>query len=160
MIFQRRKNLTINKIRGIEVVTELKYLGVIINNTSGCFRRHKEGKIKQVRRMANMTYSVVHRSCNKLMIGKTYWKSVVMPAVLMGSSVVCRTRAELETMQRIENGVWRAVLGAPGCAPVVTLRGEVGTSNMHTRDLKTKICYEKYLIENGNELLKETYLET
>ena len=45
-------------------------------------------------------------------------------------------------------------------SPVVTLRGEVGTSNMLTRELKTKICYEKYLIENGNELLKETYLET
>ena len=89
MIFQRRKNLTINQIGGIEVVNEVKYLGVIINNASGCFRRHKEEKIKQTRRMVNMTYSVVHKSCNKLMIGKTYWKSVVMPAVLMGSSVVC-----------------------------------------------------------------------
>ena len=50
--------------------------------------------------------------------------------------------AELETMQRIENGVWRAVLGAPGYAPVVTLRAKVGTSNMLIRDLKTKICDE------------------
>ena len=83
-----------------------------------------------------------------------------MPALLMRSSVVYWTRAELETMQRIEYGVWRAVLGTPGYAPVVTLRGEVGTSNMLTRDLKTKICYEKYLMENGNELLKETYLGT
>ena len=32
---------------------------------------------------------------------------------------------------------------APGYAPVITLRGEVGTSNMQTSDLKTKICYEK-----------------
>ena len=110
--------------------------------------------------MANMTYSVVHILCNKLMIGKTYWQSVVVPAVLMGSSVVCWTKVELETMHRIENGVWRAVLGAPGYAPVVTLQGVVGTSKMLTRDLKTKICYEKYLMENGNELLKETYLET
>ena len=30
MIFQRRKNLTINQIRGIEVVNELKYLVMII----------------------------------------------------------------------------------------------------------------------------------
>ena len=65
-----------------------------------------------------------------------------MPAVLMGSSVVCWMRAELETTQRIENGVWRAVLGAPGYAPVVTLRAKVGTSNMLVRDLKTKICDE------------------
>ena len=70
------------------MVNELKYSGVIINNTSGCFRRHKEEKIKQARRMANMTYSVVHRSCNKLMIGKTHWKSVVMPAVHVDGLVI------------------------------------------------------------------------
>ena len=45
-------------------------------------------------------------------------------------------------------------------ASVVTLRAEVGTSNMLTKDLKTKVCYKKYLMENGNELLKETYMET
>ena len=38
MILQRRKNLTINQIRRIEVVNELKYLGMTMNNTSGCFR--------------------------------------------------------------------------------------------------------------------------
>ena len=54
MIFQRMKNLAINQTRGIEVVSELKYLGVIINNTSGCCRRHKEEKIKQAKRMANI----------------------------------------------------------------------------------------------------------
>ena len=60
MIFQSRKNLTINLIREIDVVNELKYLGVIINNTSGCFIRHKEEKIKRARRMATVTHSVVH----------------------------------------------------------------------------------------------------
>ena len=53
--------------------------------------------------MANMTYSVMHKSCNKIMIGKVYWKS----AVLTGASVLCWTRSELEVLQRIENGVWQ-----------------------------------------------------
>ena len=85
--------------------------------------------------MANMTYSVMHISCNKIMIGNVYWKSVVLPAVLTGTSVLCWTRSELEVLQKIENGVWRMMLGAPGYTPVSTLQGEVGTSGMVERDI-------------------------
>ena len=28
--------------------------------------------------MANLTYSIIARSCSKIMIGKTYWKSFVL----------------------------------------------------------------------------------
>ena len=57
-----------------------------------------------------MTYSVMHKSCNKIMIGKVYWKSVVLPAVLTGASVLCWMRSELEMLQRIEYGVWYLVV--------------------------------------------------
>ena len=36
------------KIGEIEVVHELKYLGVVINDCTQCFKRHKEEKIKQL----------------------------------------------------------------------------------------------------------------
>ena len=39
-------------------------------------------------------------------------------------------------MQRIANDVWRAVLGAPGYAPVATQRGEVGTSYIKQETLQ------------------------
>ncbi len=64
--------------------------------------------------MANTTYSVIDRACNKLLIGKTYWKSVVLLCPLNGSSVVVWNQQELEKMQRIENSVWRKILSAPG----------------------------------------------
>ena len=38
--------------------------------------------------MANLAFSVVYRSCDRLPIGKTYWKRVVQPRVLSASSVV------------------------------------------------------------------------
>ena len=82
---------------------ELKYLGIVINDNVRCFKRHKEEKIRQARKMANMTYSVMHKSCNKIMIGKVYWKSVVLLAVLAGTSVLCWTKSELEMLQKIEN---------------------------------------------------------
>ena len=91
-----------------------------------------------------MTYSVMHKSCNKIMIRKVYWKSMVLPVVLTGASVLCWTRSELEMLQRIENGV---MLSAPGYAPVSTLHGEVGASGMVARDIKLKLGYQKYLID-------------
>ena len=77
--------------------------------------------------------------------------------VLMGASVLCWTRSKLELLQRIENGVWRAMLGAPGYAPVSTLQGEVVASGMVARDVKLKFGYQKDLIDCENELLHEIY---
>ena len=74
------------KIGKIYMVHKLKYLGIIVNDKTKCFKRHKEETIKQARKIANMTDSVMHKSCNKIIIGKMYWKSVVLPSVLMGVS--------------------------------------------------------------------------
>ena len=111
-----------------------------------CFKRHKEEKSKQARKMANMTNSVMHKSCNKIMIGKVYWKSVVLPSVLMGASVICWTKLELEVLQRIEYGVWQTMLGVPGYALVSTVHCEVGASGVVARDIEQKLSYQKYRI--------------
>ena len=74
------------------MVQELKYLGIIVNDKTQCFKRHKEEKIKQARKMENMTYSAMHKFFNKIMIGKVYWKSVVLPSLLVGTSVICWTK--------------------------------------------------------------------
>ena len=111
----------------------------------------------QARRMANMTYSVMHESCNNIMIGKVYWKSLVLPAVLTGASVLCWTRSELEMLQRIENEVWRVMQGTDGYAPVSILQGEVGATGVVARDIKIKLGYQKYLIDCENEMLHEIY---
>ena len=76
-----------------------------------------------------------------------HWKSVVFPVVLMGASVLCWTRSELEVLQIIENGVFRVMLGAPGYAAVSTLQCEVGASGMVAIDIKLKLGYQKYLID-------------
>ena len=40
--------------------------------------------IEKAQRMANMTYGVVARCCNKLLIGKTFWKTLALPSILYG----------------------------------------------------------------------------
>ena len=44
--------------------------------------------------MANLAFSVVFRSCDRQLIRKTHWKSVVQPRVLSASSVVVWSRQE------------------------------------------------------------------
>ena len=77
--------------------------------------------------MANLTFSVISKSCDKLLIGKTYWKSVVQPRVMSAAAVVVWTKGEKKQLQRVENRVWRQILGAPIYTPVAALHVEERT---------------------------------
>ena len=155
MVFNRKNEL--DNIRMMKVVKEAKYLGVWISDGKDYFKKHKELVIGKARKMANMTFSVIHKSCNKLLIGKTYWKNVVLPSLLHGNSVITWNTTDIDKLQRSENAVWRTILGAPQYSPLVTLQGEVGSSNMMARDMKKKIDYARHLKESNNELLVRLY---
>lgn len=103
--------------------------------------------------MANITYSIIVRSCDKLLIGKTFWKCIALPGILYASSVISWSKEELNNLQKIENGVWRQILGAPGYSPVVTLQGEIGASSVKARDMKAKLNFVKYLYHAENKLI-------
>ena len=145
------------KIEGVNVVNRIRYLGVTVSDTWECFSVYKNDKIQMAQRMSNLTYSVIARSCNKLLIGKTYWKSVVMPSLLFASSAIPWNKTELQKLQRAENSVWRHILGAPGYAPVTAMRGDIGASCMNARDMKTKLKYVRYIMRGSNELLKSVF---
>ena len=66
----------------MEVVEQWKYLGVTVIDKQDCFLQYKKEKIMQARKMANLTYSIIAHSCSKILIRKTYWKSVVLPGIL------------------------------------------------------------------------------
>ena len=83
--------------------------------------------------MANITYSVIERSCNKLLIGKTFWKSIVLPSVLYGTNIINLTEDNINELHKIENSVYRSILGAAHYYPNVTLRGEIGASLVKKR---------------------------
>jgi len=174
MIFIYELGLTINKsksstlifgmenkpisVGGIETVHEMKYLGVTINdNMNDSFKSHKSSKLDASKKLSNMTYSVIYRSCNKLLIGKTYWKTIVLPSLLFASSVFVWNKDELEKLQRSENSVWRHLLGCPGYTPIAAMRGDIGSSCMYSRDMKSKLKYARYIMNDACDLVRRVF---
>ena len=66
--------------------------------------------------------ATIATSTNRLLIDKTYWKSIALPSMLFGSEVINYNKTQLDELQRIENKAWRYILHAPKYAPVATFR--------------------------------------
>ena len=152
MIFNNRNQT--EEIDGIKITKEIKYLGIKIDNKRKMFTSQKKEMIKKAQRLANCTFSVIEKSVNKLLIGKTYWKNVALPSVLHGIPIIDMTKTDLDKIQRIENSVYRKILGGQRYAPNCTLRGEIGASLMHSRYKESKLNYYRYAVNSKNELLR------
>ena len=133
----------------------MKYLGIIINDSKKCFKEHKKNIIEKARKLANMTCPVINKSCSRILIGKTFWKSIALPIILYGINIMDLTKQEIETLQRIENSVYRMILRASNYTQTAALRGEIGATSMKARILKGQWKYFNYCVkEESNDLLR------
>ena len=142
-----------NEIENIKVTDRIKYLGITVCDKKDCFKVQKEEMLQKAQKLANMTYPVIAKSCNKLLIGKTYWKSIALPSILYGTNVMQLTDTEIGKLQTIENSVYRQILGAPKYATNATLRGEIGASSMRKRIIESRLKYMKSIDTGRNRLL-------
>ena len=62
-------------------------------------------------------------------------------------------------MQRVENRVWRQILGAPIYTPVAALQGEIGASSVEGRDMKIKLKFANYMANTANGLLAAIFIK-
>ena len=108
----RRK---IQKKSNIEVVEELKYLRVIVQAKRNVFEGQKNEMMKKIKnkKMSVITNSDIEKSCYRVMIGKTYWKGVVLPSALYGAEVIDMKGEEIDKLQKAENTAMRRILIAP-----------------------------------------------
>ena len=103
--------------------------------------------------MANLTYCIIEKSCNKLLIGKTYWKSIILPSILYGTNIINLSEDDIKDLQIIENNVYRSILNAQPNAPNVTLRGEIGASLMKKRIIQGRLSYIKSIMSGRNQIM-------
>ena len=143
------------EIEGIEVTDQIKYLGIMLKNTREVFSEQRIKMINQAKQMANMSYSVVSRSCHRTMIGKTYWKCIVLPSVLFGAELVNFRETDLKQLQIAENSVLRVMLNAPKYACISAMQGEIGISSMRVRIARMKLQYYRSILQGTNDFMKE-----
>ena len=153
LVYNGRENYT--EVGGIEVVKEFKYLGLYLDDEDDIYRKQKEVMLSKAKTHENMTYQVVENSCNKVMIGKTYWKSMVLPTVLYGAGLMNVSEAQTNRVQSTENGVYRKILGAGENTVVEVLRGEIGASASEARMIEARLMMAKSIYESKNEWMKE-----
>ena len=149
------KKESFGTIGGIEETDEIKYLGIKITNKRNMFKEHLQNQYKKAKKFENMTFSMIESSCDRMTVGKAYWKNVCMPSIIYGFNIIKINNAQINKLQIIENNVYRKILKAPIYTPVETLRGEIGSSQMKTRIIKGKILYWKSIVERNNGILNE-----
>ena len=143
-----------SEIEGIKTTKEMKYLGIWIEDKRDIFKKHKDEKLMLAQRLSNATHSVISRSCNRMLIGKTYWKNVALPAILYGNGIIEWKKKEEERLQIIQNNVCRKILNAPKYATITSMRGDIGISMMRTRMIQGRIGYISNRLREGNKLIK------
>ena len=92
-----------------KIVQKMIYLGIEIDNKRNYFKTQRGKIIENARKMANITYSVIEKSCNKLLIGKTFGKSIALPSLLYGTNIINLTDDNIRESQKIENSVYRSI---------------------------------------------------
>ena len=65
------------------------------------------------------------------------------------------SQAQINRLQKIENGVYRKILGGAHNTVLETIRGDIGASLMESRIMENKILFVKNIKEGNNELMKE-----
>ena len=72
-------------------------------------------------------------------VGKAVWKLMAIPSISFGRAVILTSETNINKLQRIENKVWRYLLGIEGYSTIEALRGEIGASMIKSRIMETML---------------------
>ena len=78
----------INHTRFNASQSKFVYFGVTLQNKRDCYKLHIIESMNKAKKYSNLMPAVIARGCNKLLIGKTYWKRAALPSILHGTEVV------------------------------------------------------------------------
>ena len=85
---------------------------------------------------------------------------MAVPSILYRRAVIATSKTNIKKLQRIENRVWRCLLGIGGYATVEALRGEIGASMVKSRIMETMISYIIDVMKGDFINIKEMMIDT
>lgn len=124
LLFNCEEN--IQEIEEIQVTDKIKYLGITIDNKKELFDSYKKHIVKRAKSYANMMYLITGKCVNRMLMGKTYWKNMIVPRFLYGSGVMTFNAKEIAQLQIPENKAYKRILEAREHTPISALRGDIG----------------------------------
>ena len=71
-----------------------------MHNKKDCYKLQRTEATKKY---SIMMPAIIAKSCNKILIGKTYWKSVALHAILHGTEAIYLSNTYLANLQKEEN---------------------------------------------------------
>ena len=105
------------------------------------FEAENKKLIEKARRKANALIAQIKKSADKIIVGKAIWKLMAIPAILYGRAIITTSKNNIEILQRIENKVWRYLIGIGGYSTVEALRGEIGAYMIKFRIMETMLLF-------------------
>jgi len=165
-----KEKTKIMKIRGpengmdigdYEMVKEAKYLGVMLGGHGrNIFEKANEQFLINAEKQVYTLIGQIRKSADKVLVGKAIWKLMCLPSVLFGRAVVPTNKARVEGLQRLENKVWRFLMGVGGYSTVDALRGEMGASLVESRIMETMLLYARDAMKGSFQNIKNMMEDT
>ena len=75
-----------------------------------------------------------------VVVGKAVWKMMTIPSILFGRAVIPTSETNIKKLQRIENKVWRYLLGIGRYSTAEVLRGEIRASMINSIIIETRLA--------------------
>ena len=94
LIFNNKDKL--EKLNNIDVVEEITYLGINIRSKRKWYSENNKKNIEKANKLCNNLYSVLGNSCNKMLIGKTYWKSLALANFLYCQEIIIFNKTDIQ----------------------------------------------------------------
>lgn len=142
---------------GIRVKKEINYLGISIDK-KGDMGQNVEKRILMGRRMVGYIAYVIRGESSRVELGKTIWKSVVVPAIMYGLAAIRVNGRQMEELEREQGRMYRCILGLPKRVAKEFLEAEIGSSSFTDRIGKAKIRLVKKVLDR-NERLRDSIVE-
>ena len=148
------------EINGIKTAENMKYLGIDICKQRRWYKNQVENMKTKGNKLSNVLFSVLGCCCNRMIIGKTFWKGLAIPNMMYGQEIIPLTKTDLSQLEVIENKAYRTILQLPKYTPVEFLRGEIGATSVQMRDVKSKLLHLQYTLKDRtNELVRNVALK-
>ena len=145
------------EIAGFEVVKEIKYLGVKIQDKKDIFKKFIDDKVSIAKKYRFWMPFILQGKILKASIGKTFWKGAILPTVLHGYEACAWSKNQINQLDKIQNVIFKNLLNLPTRAANAYAQAEIGASTQKFRDMKAKVLFLMHIVQNTNKLKNKVF---